>query len=79
MNGMRYVWAALAAAIVGAGVPRLLVWRACRIRIDESCVWGRSLLPVSTTVAIIVLGIPTFLLVARLLGRREARAMPPAD
>jgi hypothetical protein len=66
----RYSWGFVAAMLVGLGAPHLEVALACRRPISEGCVWGRALLPVNVVASLVILGIPTFLVVVWLLGRR---------
>lgn len=62
-----YVLSAAAAVAVGTGIPLAVVWRACRRPASEGCVWGRALLPVNVTATCLIVGLPTFFLVRRLL------------
>lgn len=67
----RYVWGTLAALFVSLAAPYLEVQFACRRHVAEGCVWGRALLPVNVAVTAVVAGVPTFLVVVWLLGRRR--------
>ena len=66
----RYLWALIAAVVVGVGLPQIEIALACRHPLSEACVWGHAYLPLNVAATVLLLGVPTFLVVAWLLGRR---------
>lgn len=65
----RYLWATLAALIVGVGLPYLEVAVACQRPISEGCVWGRAYFPLNVAATLLIGGVPAFLAVLWLTRR----------
>jgi hypothetical protein len=67
----RYILALIAAVLVGLGLPQVEVALACRRPLSEACVWGHAYLPLNVAATLLLLGVPTFLVIIWLLGRRD--------
>lgn len=66
--------------MVGAGYPFVDVALACRLPSSEACVWGKSFLPLTLGISVLLVGgVVTGVLYAALIWRRGRRSRDDAD
>ena len=64
---------ALVALAVGLAAPHVELWVKCRAPSSEACVWGRSFLPLTVPVYLVVVGGLTYAVLALVARRRGGR------